>query len=966
MEQGLPHRVVTDMLETRAGEFWLATNGGLVRFNPQGVPANHIVEANAADAATAMFTVVWPADTDRVARAATSLLESRDGTLWCGTRKHLYRLERRDGRFDLALVDLGFDATPRQVYVLDLLEDRQGSLWIGTNYTGLYRRWPDGRTRHYTERDGLPDKSINDLFEDHQERLWAGTRLGGFFRFNTYNPDAPLVVQRYGRPDGYPTDWVFRFYETADRRFWIASNQGLVEFFPDGDGQDRRFRTYTHRNGLSFREITALNEDAGGNLWLGTISAGAMKLARNGFVTYGVPEGLLTVKAIFEDAAGGICFRAVVLDDQRPYAFDGAQSDLLHAEAENSAQRFGRFDGQRFEWFKPSVPFDFGYVPEQLAVQTSNGDWWVGSGAGVYRFPASDNFLSLKTARPLAVYTMKDGLPSPQVGRMFVDSGDNVWESGFGMARWDHAEQRWRNLENTPGLPSLKTDGGLSFAEDRAGNAWIGFYTGVARYRAGQYNFFDTKDWLPTGAIECLHVDRAGRLWLVSSRSGLLRLDDPTAERPAFRRYTTEQGLSSNSTSVLTEDHYGRIYVATARGLDQLAPDTGRIRHFTTDDGLAPGDLLAAYCDRQGAIWIGTHRGLSRFVPAPPEAAPPPPIFVTGLQVAGERRPTSAVGETEIALPDLAPDRNQLQIDFVALGFAPGEVLRYQYRLEGSDEDWRAVSAQRTVNFASLAPGNYRFLVRAVNSDGVASANPATVSFIILRPVWQRWWFVLLMALGLGLTALAFYRSRIRRLIELERVRTRIATDLHDDIGVNLTRISILSEVAKQQNGVGQSGHMLNSIAEIARESVASMSDIVWAINPAHDNLLDLTRRMRQLAEEVFTARDIRLKFAAPEDAHELKLEVHMRRDLYLIFKEAVNNAARHSGCTRAEIDVRVVGSQLNLTISDDGRGFDAMLASEGNGLRSMCNRARSLGGQLEIESSVGKGSRIWLRTPSE
>jgi signal transduction histidine kinase len=423
-------------------------------------------------------------------------------------------------------------------------------------------------------------------------------------------------------------------------------------------------------------------------------------------------------------------------------------------------------------------------------------------------------------------------------------------------------------------------------------------------------------------------------------------------------------GLSANNTAVITEDIYGRIYVATGRGLDQLDPETGRIKHFTTDDGLAPGGIIGVFRDSTGALWFGTHRGLSRFVPPPVETALPPPILITGLRVAGERRIVSALGETGIALADLAPDRNELQIDFVALGFAPGEVLRYQYRLEGSDADWGALSKQRTVNFASLAPGRYRFLVRAVNSDGVASANPATVSFTILRPVWQRWWFVSLAALVVGLTSLAFYRSRIKRIVELERVRTRIATDLHDDIGANLTRISILSEVAKQQNGAGPVGQMLSSIADIARESVASMSDIVWAINPERDNLLDLTRRMRRLAEEVFTARDIRLRFTAPETAQELKLDVHLRRDLYLIFKEAVNNAARHSGCTRAEIELRVEEAQIHLTVSDDGRGFDPALASEGNGLHSMHNRAAALGGQLEVESGAGNGSRVRLRVP--
>jgi signal transduction histidine kinase/ligand-binding sensor domain-containing protein len=963
VDQGLPHRTVTDFLETRYGEFWLATYGGLVRFNPKGKPVGHVVYANAAATEPPMFTVVVPENEDRYARAATVLLESRDGTIWCGTMKHLYRLHRQGERFELLPVDIGILAGPaKQVHVLDLLEDRRGSLWVAS-FSGLVRRRPDGSTEQYTKRDGLPDNNIHDLLEDHQGQLWAGTRLDGFFRFAADDSHAPPVVaEAYSRPNGLPTDWVFQLYETSDRRFWVATNLGLVEFFPDGDGQGRRFRTYTRRNGLSFQEITALNEDTGGNLWLGTPAAGAMKLARNGFVTYGEQDGLVTVNAIFEDAAGGVCFRGVVLGDQRGNAFDGATLDLLHAGADQFFQRFGRFDGQRFDWFKPDIPFDFGWVPEQVAVQTREGEWWVGSGAGLYRFPASDSFARIKTARPLAVYTTNDGLPSPQVSRVFADSGGNVWVSAFGLARWDRASQTLSNLADAPGLPSPKDNAARSLCEDRAGNVWISFNPGVARYRNGRFTFFTASDGLPPGAIMDIYSDRAGRLWLTSARGGLIRVEDPAAERPAFTSYTTAQGLSSNSTEVITEDLYGRIYVATGRGLDRLNPETGRIKHFTTADGLAAGNVIAAFRDRRGTLWFGTHRGMSRFVPAPEENSPPPPILITGLNIAGEQRKVSALGETEIALFNLAPDQNQLQVDFVALGFALGEGLRYQYKLEGASEDWSPLSEQRTVNF-NLAPGRYDFLVRAVNADGILSERPASFAFTILPPIWQRWWFIAIgMALA-GLFAYALYRYRVARLLELERVRTRIASDLHDDIGANLTRIAILSEVAHRQLREGKASieSPLSSIAQISRESVASMGDIVWAINPKRDHLIDLIQRMRRLASEVLAGRKIEFEFRAPESEDGLKLGADVRRDVFLIFKEAVSNAARHSGCSSVDIELRVERSSIVLTVRDDGRGFDTAAPTEGNGLVSMQRRATGLGGELELESIEGKGTKIML-----
>ena len=446
----------------------------------------------------------------------------------------------------------------------------------------------------------------------------------------------------------------------------------------------------------------------------------------------------------------------------------------------------------------------------------------------------------------------------------------------------------------------------------------------------------------------------------------LFRSDEPQADRPVFTSYTTAQGLSSDLTSAITEDLNGHIYVATGRGLDELDPGSGRIKHYTTADGLVSGSLLAAFCDRVGTLWFGTTKGLSRFVPLAAESKTAPAILVTKLSVAGSSQRVSAFGETEMSLPEFAPNQNQVQIDFVGLSFAPGEVLRYQYKLEGADADWSAPTEQRTVNFANLAPRNYRFLVRALNSEGVTSTTPAAVSFTILPPIWRRWWFVSLVVLAVALTVYALFRYRVARILELANIRTHIAADLHDDIGSNLTRIAILSEVAHSQLGNGNP-HVespLLSIANISREPVASMSDIVWAINPKRDTLLDLIQRMRRFATEILTPRAIEFQFHAPDADHDLKLGANFRRDMFLLYKEALNNAVRHSGCTSALIDFQVERSWLVLTVRDDGRGFDLEKASEGQGLLSMTRRAGRLGGELRIDSKPGKGTEICLRVP--
>src|SRR2546430_6889565 len=217
------------------------------------------------------------------------------------------------------------------------------------------------------------------------------------------------------------------------------------------------------------------------------------------------------------------------------------------------------------------------------------------------------------------------------------------------------------------------------------------------------------------------------------------------------------------------------MYFGTVRGLDQLDLQTKRMRHYTKAEGLASSAITVAFGDRQGALWFGTDLGLSRLIPGPDPPQQQPPILISGLRIAGNSQPISALGETEVLGLVLNPTQNQLSIDFAGLGFAAGEGLKYQYKLVGANEEWSAPTDQRTINYASLSPGRYRFQVRAVTSDGSIRPTPATINFTILRPLWQRWWFITAFVLTFGLAVAAIYRYRVGRLLELERVRTRIA-----------------------------------------------------------------------------------------------------------------------------------------------------------------------------------------------
>jgi signal transduction histidine kinase len=219
--------------------------------------------------------------------------------------------------------------------------------------------------------------------------------------------------------------------------------------------------------------------------------------------------------------------------------------------------------------------------------------------------------------------------------------------------------------------------------------------------------------------------------------------------------------------------------------------------------------------------------------------------------------------------------------------------------------------------------------------------------------------------LGLAGVGVAGYRVRVARLVGVERVRSRIATDLHDDIGASLSQIAILAEVARARAGEPPDGantsDPLDRIAETSRTLVDSMSDIVWAINPEVDSLDDLVNRMRRFIEDTIGSADVEVVFTAPDPAHTVRLGADVRREVFLILKESVNNIAKHARCRTATITLAVDRRRLCLEIADDGRGFDPDARTDGNGVASMRRRIAALGGRLTLETGLGRGTRIRL-----
>ena len=925
---------VNSVLEMRDGTYLIGTSLGVVRFDPV-VGAHHFVLLSVGNQGPSGTFYVFQ--------------DSR-GRLWAGGIGGLFRLSLGEGGARFAHVDLGSVVWPSEQEVsLAICEDRHGWLWVAMD-DALLLISPEGSVHRLEEKDGLPGKHVRNLHRDVEEGVWIGTTRV-IARLSFESRTGTLVVhERYVAGRELPRGVVGQLFESSDRTVWVSlMGKGVVELAPDPAGRARRPRLHGTGDGLSDTTVTCFAEDSGRNVWFGTESAGAMRLARSGFSSYEEAEGLdqLRIASIFETPGGELCVTA--------------------------AHTIYRLTSNRFVRTQPNVPeeaFARNWSWYQCSFQDREKEWWIPSFLGLYRFSGIRRVEDLARCRPRAVYTRRSGLSGDDVFRLYEDARGNIWigtmsPSARCLTRWDRRTGTFSRFGPEDGLPVAAP---TAFSEDRNGDLWIGFYTGgVARYRAGRFEYFSTARGCPVGLIRCLHRDPAGRLWVATSDGGVARIDHPTAPAPAFVVYTISQGLSSNLVSAVTSDLAGRIYLGTSRGVDRLHPETGSMVRFTTADGLPNNFVNVAYRDRHGDVWFGTLHGLARLTPRTGGSTGPSRVYISSVRVAGRVLPLSELGETLVAPLSLSSRGGPIEVSFFGVDFGPGESLRYQYRLDGADHGWSEPTSQRTVQYASLHPGGYRFEVRAARRPGELVATPASFAFTIPSPVWQRWWFLAIVGLLTMAAVLTIHRVRIARLLAVERVRTRLATDLHDDIGASLSRIAVLSEVARHE--APDAGAVLHDplerIAEVSREMVDDMSDLVWSTNPDRDHLIDLVQRMRRVATDLLTSRGIDFRLNDPDTDLSRKIDPEVRRQVFLVFKEAVNNAARHSRCTRVDVSFFLERKTLVLKVTDDGVGIvTGGDGGSGMGLRSMSRRAAAVRGTLRRESSPGKGTTLTFTLP--
>jgi len=964
---GLSHTSVVALAQDHQGFLWVGTADGLNRFDGRR-------------------SRIWRHETDNPESISSSLiqaiLEDRERNIWVGTSRGLDRYDRATGRF------VHMDVGGAEGSVSHLFEDHSGTLWVGMSTGDILRQVGPDRFTPLLNSTGnhrsLAPGEVVGIQQDSHGAIWVLTAKWGagpavLHRIDPNTGD----VRRHQAPDGWDRcggfviDSVGRFWlnvagvgtfdpargsfegplfdpihpilskPTIDSsgRVWL-SVQGGVHLFDPARGERSIHRIDPSNDFLAALSGPVL-EDMAGTVWIGT-RGGLYKCdpARKPFLHWrsrheeSASLGGSQVSSVYQDRSGSIWVGT----------FGGGLSRLAASE--------GRFIRYQHD---PDNPNSLCHDIIWDIVEDRSGVLWLGVENGLCRFePESGRFRSI----PDRHLDLPSSVGHPErITAVVEDHRGTLWlGSTFGVLRFDPtsgASLRYGlGPEETPRADVnrlLLTDDGL----------WVAGGSG----RPGLYHIdLDADPPIASGpgtrglelegeGVFDIHPGPDGVLWLATS-SGLVRYDPATGSTKTF---TTKEGLPSSVVYSILDDDLGDLWLGTSHGLSRFEPvSTGprRFRNYDPADGIGNLEFNrhAALASSDGRFFFGGMDGLTVFRPEEILDNPRiPPLAFTELTVWGSDGPDNMApfGLEEL---ELRNDQNTINFRFAALNFTDADHNRYSYRLDGHESEWVDGGTHDVARYAELPPGNYVFRLKGSNNDGVWTSRGIELPIHIRPSFWQSWWGRGLLVL-LGLSVLAgFHRYRMARLLEVERLRWRIADDLHDDLSSDVSGIALAATLVRQDHNDDR----LNDIEEVSQSVVERLRDVVWYVNPEHDSSQALLRRMRDTANRLLPGTECR--FGVDLSHREPALDMATRRHLFLIFKEALHNVARHSQATEVEIRLEQRSGELLLAIRDNGVGFDQATVEGGLGLTSMRRRAESMGAELGVTTEPGNGTEIEVK----
>ena len=720
---------------------------------------------------------------------------------------------------------------------------------------------------------------------------------------------------------------------------WIATNDGLfnsgiAELISGAQPSKHLFQG---------KIVSHLFKDINNNLWVS--SDRLYKMNDNQLTTYGKENGLpnIDIQDVFIDAEGNSWFATptgIAKMNNEFYRF----FDLSILSEENNKAGVAKDSilSALTKLKKNKTDYIF------FLLQNKSLRLWAGTSSGLFEI-ANNKLIKRDPLIPRSIY-------EDDSGTIWIGAQDN----------------RVIRVSNNKLYPVKLRFGFQDIPEgiykDHDGFLWLGFAaSGVKKYRITGDSLVLIKEYnsgngYPNIRTRCMIDDNNGHLLFGTRTNGIIVIPiSDTNQHPVI--INNENGLPATWIRQMVLDDHGNILITSNNGLYELKTKNylhPEIRLIPFENEKVPSELDNIY-KAGDYYWIITGSGLIQYFPGLQKRNKvAPTVYLTRVTIDGKPDSTFSPYSLQNQVLHLGPQNNNISLEFTATSFTMESSIVYRYMLEGADKEWGAPVKSNAINYSHLKPGTYTFRVIGSNNDGLWSVNPATFTFIIASPFWQRWWFILLSVLLTAMILYLIYRYRLRQLLNLQKLRTNISTDLHDDIGSTLSSISILSDMALRQKKPEDAGEMVNEIKQNSISLMERMDDIVWSINPKNDTLENLLVRVRDFAAQLFEARDIDYFFEIEEGTTIIRLPMESRQHIYLILKEAINNMIKYAACTKATIRVAHQHGELEVVVEDNGKGFNVHEQTSGNGLYSMRRRAALMKAKLEIDSS-SSGTRIHL-----
>jgi ligand-binding sensor domain-containing protein len=912
---------IASLAEDTAGNIWAGTAGGINCFNPS----------------TKKFTS-YPSPVSPYGNSAVikSIAIDSQQRIWCATHGGLFVFYIAQKKFKAFFntASEGHDNCNRINY---LLRGGNGLLWLCT-FEGLWSFEP-GRDIFKKEINEHNDPSYESLFtcvhEDHNGRIWAASWSRGL---KELDPKAGKVIT-HPLPAGIPAISCITEVQQANGATVFLVN-GLLKAY---DPVQHTFTAYagTLQN-AGYPDISPCYQSADHWVWMAS---------DHGLFIYN-PRRSMFQHFLLNDLNAPQNTSFAEWDDKLVLAAEGKDFCKLYNNEYHLVKDYS-YLLRSFPY--PAQRTDLSAL--SLVLQGLRDELWIGTSNGVAQ-------LNLRTGSSRWLLQQppdSSGLHRHFITCMLPDAAGSFWLFPWRGGIWQLDTARQRMIKTWDGF---LTENGkrkqlviASAVQDSAGNIWMAdLDEGIIRY--------DNKTGIFSKPLQEKTGSRCHSSRIYYRNDHCYSVINNVFARWScdlhdFKTWPLPFQMDKEITDFVA-DRAGRWWMATRGGLVVLNEKTGSFQRFTEADGLRSNDMNGTlYCRNNGDILFATQGGLTAFKPSDLLSATGalPAAILTGIEENG--KPVLASNRQPL---QFSHNANNLFFHWTIPDYADPFHNQFYCKLNGIDADWRYTGNRGEIQYANLSPGKYELLLRGVTANGVTAANILSVGFIIHAPFWQTAWFIGACMLLTALLVYSWYRYRLQQALKLERLRSKISTDLHDDIGSTLSSISILSDMALREKNHRVNTGMMEEIKENSVLLMEKMDDIVWSINPRNDSLENLVLRVKKFATRLFEARNIDYRIEIRDDIRSVRLPVDYRQHIYLIMKEAINNLVKYADATEALVCLSYQHTCLEVVIKDNGKGFEPALPYTGNGILNMQQRASLMNASLQIYSQAGSGTKILLR----